>query len=816
MIKHHLKTAWRTMVKDKTYATINILGLTIGLAACMLVFTVVIDELSYDKFWSRSDDLYTAYEDRKMGDGLYQKHPHTTARLGKALKDNFPEVEQFSEISAREQRFRIGPENPDGILARVLEADTNALAMFDFESVDGRLPTFVSGQKNLLITESFRDRHFNGQDPTGQIIDDVPSWSDEKESFLITGVIKDIPQNTHLRADAIALTKPTSTQLSKDGVWGGQKVYYLLKPGTDVQAFTQKMNDWVQQYIDNPKQKEKIFGLQPLTEIYLNSDHDSNIAVKGNRNTIYILTGVGALLLLIACINFVNLSTARAMKRLKETGVRKILGAQRGQLAGQFLTESLLFFLVSTLLAIGLYALGLPVVESFIGHPLVHSLLASPGIFGATLLLIFFISIITGAYPAWLLSGFNPSNTLRGRLFQGTIVSAGSLRKALVVIQFAIAVVVLIALLVVTNQVNYLANKPIGYNKENLLHISMRNWDNKGETFKTELKKLPGIEAVSFAGWNPANGNATITLQQLDHPFKDGEKIDIQFLVADFDFAETIGLELQSGRYLDAAFGADVYDVWAPIKKNMDRAETSTYMNSRSSIITATTAKMFGVQETGALIPKIGFPPVGIVKDFHRESLHHALGPLFIVGRDSSEHSLQMFIRTTPGMERQAQESLVTLYRDFYPDRLLGAEWVTDILDRQYEAEQKQQTLFSFFSGLMLFLSTMGVFGLVVHAAQQRVKEIGIRKVLGASVAGIVRLLSTDFVKLVLIAVVVGSPIAWWAMNKWLEDFAYRIEIQWWMFAAAGLVAVVIALLTVSWQAVRTALANPVDSLRDE
>ncbi|MBK1441205.1 ABC transporter permease [Parapedobacter sp. ISTM3] len=813
MIKHHLKTAWRTMGKDKTYATINILGLTIGLAACMLVFTVVIDELSYDKFWSRSDDLYTAYEDRKMGDGLYQKHPHTTARLGKALKDNFPEVEQFSEISAREQRFRIGPENPDGILARVLEADTNALAMFDFESVDGRLPTFVSGQKNLLITESFRDRHFNGQDPTGQIIDDVPSWSDEKESFLITGVIKDIPQNTHLRADAIALTKPTSTQLSKDGVWGGQKVYYLLKPGTDVQAFTQKMNDWVQQYIDNPKQKEKVFGLQPLTEIYLNSDHDSNIAVKGNRNTIYILTGVGALLLLIACINFVNLSTARAMKRLKETGVRKILGAQRGQLAGQFLTESLLFFLVSTLLAIGLYALGLPVVESFIGHPLVSSMLTNPGIFGAALLLIFFISIITGAYPAWLLSGFNPSNTLRGRLFQGTIVSAGSLRKALVVIQFAIAVVVLIALLVVTNQVNYLANKPIGYDKENLLHIGRRTWEGKGETFKTELKKLPGIEAASIASWSPVDGSGSFYYTSFYHPLKDNEKIDVHFIVADFDFASTLGFELQRGRHLDAAYGTDAYDMEASWQ--MDSLELSQYVNSRSALVTASAAKMLGIQELGMPIPKLGYPPVGVLQDFHRESLHHALGPVFILGGQNPDYAM-MFIRTTPGMEKQAQESLMKLWREIYPNRLLDAQWVADILDRQYEAEQKQQTLFSFFSGLMLFLSAMGVFGLIVHATQQRVKEIGVRKVLGASVAGIVRLLSTDFVKLVLIAVVVGSPIAWWAMNKWLEDFAYRIEIQWWMFAAAGAVAVTIALFTVSWQAVRAALANPVDSLRDE
>ena len=813
MIKNHLKTAWRTMVKDKTYATINILGLTIGLCACMLVFNVVIDELSYDKFWSRADDLYKVYEDQRMGEGLHQKQPHTHDRLGKALKDNFPEMEQFSEISAREQQFRIDSENPDGVVAQVLNADTNALSMFDFESIDGRLPAFVAGQTNLLITESFRDRHFKGQDPTGLVIEDIPSWSGEKQTFLITGVIKDIPQNTHLRADAIALTPPTNAQLSKDGYWGGGTVYYLLKPGTDAQAFTKKMNDWVQNYIENPATKHQTFGLQPLTEVYLDSDFDSSLTVRGNRNTIYILIGVGALLLLIACINFINLSTARAMKRLKETGVRKILGARRSQLIGQFLTESLVFFFVSTLLSMILYTLALPVIESFIGHALVHSLLTNSGIFGVMLVLLFAISLITGAYPAWLLSGFNPSNTLRGKLFQGSIVSAGSMRKALVVLQFAIAIAVLVALLVVRHQINYLANKPLGYDKENLLHIGLRNWESKGETFKTELKKLPGIEAVSIAGWNLVDGSATFRTHPVDHPLKNGEKIELQFIIADFDFPQTLGFKLQEGRYLNAAYGTDAFDLLASWR--MDSLENSQYIRSRSALITASTAKMFGVQELGVSIPKWGYSPVGILEDFHRESLHHALGPTIILGNPNPDYS-RMFIRTTPGMARQAQESLVTLWREIYPNRLLDAQWATDILDKQYEAEQKQQALFSFFSGLMLFLSAMGVFGLIVHAAQQRVKEIGIRKVLGASVASIAGLLSKDFVKLVLIAVVVASPIAWWIMSKWLEDFAYRIDIQWWMFAVAGLTAVGIALLTVSWQAIRAAVANPVDSLRDE
>lgn len=813
MIKQHLKTAWRTMVKDRTYATINILGLTIGLAACMLVFTVVIDELSYDKFWSRADDLYKVYQDKKMGDGLYQKGPYTPAQLGKALKDNFPEVAQFSQISVLEQRFRIDQENPNGIATRVLHADTNALDMLDFEPVDGKLPNYITGQTNLLITERFRNTYFKDQNPIGQTIDDVPSWSEAKQTFLITGIIKNIPENTHLRADVVALTKPTNAQLSKDGYWGGGRVYYQLKPGTDVQVFTKKMNDWVRHYIENPKERQQAYGLQPITDVYLNSDYDSAITVRASQSTIYILIAVGILLLLIACINFVNLSTARAIKRFKETGIRKTLGAQRSQLVGQFLTESLLFFLVGSLLAIGLYALALPVIESFMRHVLVHSILVDPGIFSVTILLIFTVSIITGAYPAWILSGFKPSNTLRGKFFQGSLISADGMRKALVIVQFSIAISVLVALLVVRHQINYLVNKPIGYDKENLLHIGLRTWEGKGETFANELKKLPGIEAASIAGWSPVDGATTFYRPSFDHPFKDNEKIEIQFIVADFDFAKTLGFKLQHGRYLDATHGTDVFNLQSTWE--MDSLEQSRYIDSRSALVTVSTAKLLGIEEMGRSVPKLGYRPVGVLADFHRESLHHAMGPIFILGDPNPDYA-RMFIRTTPGMEQRAQQSLVKLWKEFYPNRLLDAQWVTDILDKQYEAEQKQQTLFSFFSGLMLFLSGMGVFGLMVHAAQQRVKEIGIRKVLGASVRSVVTMLSKDFVKLVLLAVVIASPIAWWVMNRWLNDFAYRINIQWWMFAVAGLAAVAIALLTVSWQAIRAAMANPVDSLRDE
>ncbi len=815
MIGNYFKIAWRTIARDKTYSAVNIAGLTIGLCASLLVGTVVMDELSYDRFWSRSDDLYKVITSSEMGDGAYTRFPASPVGLGYALKENFPEMEEFSAISPNQVRFRIEKDDPDGIAVDLVVADTNAVKLLDLKAVSGQLAPFVAGHRNLLITERLRDKHFKGENPVGKIIQDISSWSDEPQLYIITAVIRDIPSNTHLRTEAIVLEKPDDdlVGLSKQGLGGLRSFYYLLKPGTDPAAFTVKINTWFQNFMEEPGFSKYRFDLQPITEIYLQSGSQDGLMTKGNIRTVYILIGVGSMLLLIACINFVNLSLARVIKRLKETGVRKVLGAQRRQLIIQFVAESVLYFAISAGFAIGLYGLAIPVVESFLRHALANTLLTNFTAFIFTLVLILVISALTGAYPAWLLSGLKPANTLRGKLGQSLVLNTGSLRNALVVTQFAISVIALVALGVVRSQLRYLDSKDIGYQKDNLLHIDRHSWEGKGQTFKTELKKMPGISAGSIAGWNPADGRTSSFNFGVEDPFQEGRKISAYFIEADFDFVQTMGFELLDGRDLDATRGTDVYNSGSV--SEMNKKELENYQNSRSSLVTASTAKQLGISELGVPVPKLGFPAVGILKDFHRESLHHALGPVFILGKDNPDYA-GMFIRTLSGMEKQAQESLVQLWKTFYPDRPLKAQWVTDILNKQYEAEQRQQALFSFFGGLMLFLSAMGIFGLIVHATGQRIKEIGIRKVLGASVVSIVRLFSAGYVKLVCLAILVASPVAWWLMSKWLENFAYRIKIQWWMFAGAGLAAVTIALLTVSWQAIRSAVANPVETLRNE
>ena len=810
MIKNHIKVAFRTLGKNKVYSLINILGLTIGLAACMLVATVVIDDLSYDKFWKRSDDLYKVNMINKMADGLYDKQSYSYSGLGAALADQFPELENYTALDVFDQHLRKNEGDQDVISVKGIRGDSSLLEMLDFEIITKGKPPFVAGKTNLFITESFRDLHFPEEDPVGKLL----YWgtSQTEPELIITAVIKDIPHNTHLRAQVIAFTERTKQELSKEGFGSMNKNYFLLRSGTSPILFANKVNGWLADYMTGSRVQE--IELQSIKDIYLHSEFDEHLEVKSTVQTVYIFSAVGALLLIIACINFINLSTARALKRLKETGVRKILGAKRGELVMQFLVESFLFFSISITLACILYVLSIQPLQNFIGHQLAFTFISSVSPLFLLLVSVLILSVLSGLYPAWLLSGFKPANSLKGKLINNTGFVSNWVRQSLVVLQFTLAIVVMVALLVVDQQLTYLGKKDLGYDRENLLYTGRVSWDGKSEAFKTELKKIAGVEAVSIAGWDPSSGGGNM-YNTFDHPLKEGEKFKANFILADFDFPQTMKLKLKEGRFLDSQYGNDFYSMdstWG-----MSKEKYEVYRDSRSLITTNSTAKMLGIDSLGHLIRNVGFRTAGIIADFHNESLHHVAGPLFILAQqDAGRGADPMFIRIASGNGKKTIPAITSLWKQFYPDRVLDIKWVSDILALQYEAEQKQRTLFVFFSNLMLFVSALGVFGLIVHAAEQRVKEIGIRKVLGASVTGIVKMLSGDFVKLVFIAIFIASPIAWWAMNKWLQDFAYRIDIEWWMFALAGMMAIVVAIFTGAMQAVKAAVANPVESLRDE
>jgi len=559
--------------------------------------------------------------------------------------------------------------------------------------------------------------------------------------------------------------------------------------------------------VKNPYQ----FEFQPMKNIYLHSDFAETLSVKGDYKNVFILSGVAILLLIIACVNFVNLSTARVIYRLKETGVRKVLGAERRQLVFQFLIESFLLFSVATILATTIYQFSLQPIQNFLEHLLSKTLFSSFTFFSIAFGVVLLISLLSGLYPALILSGFKPAVTLKGKLSSGSFSGQNFVRKSLVVLQFSISIFVIVAMIVVQQQVSFMKTKDIGFDKNNLMYIGFVSWEGKGASFKDELLKQQGIVSASITQWTPTS--AGYMIREIDDPNHEENTIRVNYIYGDIDLAKTLGLRLKKGRLLDRQFAADTLNL--DVIMEMDSATSTVKMKRQSSLITTYTAKLLHVNELNTPIKNALTTPVGIIEDIHSETLKKSIQPTVFTAEDSPTYG-GMLVKIKPGFERQVMASLNNTWRQFYPNKLLDIKWVDEMINDEYKAESKLQQLFMFFSSLSMFLAALGVLGLIVQAIAERVKEIGIRKVLGASAVGIVKMLSSDFVKLIFIAVFIASPIAWWAMNQWLKDFAYRIEVQWWMFGMAGVLAIVVAVVTVSFQAIKAAIANPVDSLRDE
>ena len=810
MIKNHINIALRNLQRNKVYSLINILGLTIGLAACLLVSTVVIDDLSYDRQWKNAKDIYRIISIDKSNINAEGRFPQSLTGLGPEFKRTFPEVAEYCRMNNTDNRIKIGNDK-DGVVLNVLSAEPSVWNVLDFTIISGTPQKFVKGYTNLIISEKIKKQYFPKTDPIGRLVYNMPEFG-KANAYLITGVIKDIPSNTHLRADIMQI-KEYSTyddQLNKDGDGTFLPQYLLLKPGTSVSNFTAKINKWYKNYMP-PGKASYAYELQPLRDVYLKSDFSNAQAIQGSMRNVYIFAGVAILLLLIACINFINLTTARALKRLREAGIRKVLGAGRKQLIGQFLFESLFFFLISFVLGIVFYNIFIVSVERFLEHPLSLKLYSNIALFTATCGFVLLVSVLTGLYPAFLLSGRNPLETINGKL--NTSTGGVVLRKGLVVLQFIISIAIIISAFVVHNQLQFIDRKDLGYDKNNLLSINFSSWDNKGTAFKQGILKLPGVENASICSWAPANGGGTMSVK-FDDPSKKGNKINVWYIEGDVDLVATLKLQLKNGRLLDPNLYTDAVNADS-LSNSKAYGEINKEQLVQPVIITEFTAKTFNVHQLNF---KSNFPegtPVGIIKDFNNESLHSTIEPTVIRAISNPQYG-GMLVRIRPNSTKQALSGIQQIWHRFYPEKLLQYTWTDESLKAQYKTEQKLQQLFTFFSLLVVFLACLGLFGLAAFTAEQRIKEIGIRKVLGASVSGITALLSKEFLKLVFIASLIAWPIAWYAMNRWLQDFAYRINIQWWIFVLAGGLAILIAFVTVSFQSIKAAMANPVKSLRSE
>ena len=810
MIRNYLKIAARNLWRNKLYSLISIVGLTIGLSACLLVATVVLDNLSYDRWWKNADHICRIVSiDQTTYEGI-ERSSITFTGLGPGLKKLFPEVREYCRMGVAKETFKLSGSG-DPVALNSLHAEPSVWKLLNFQVVKGNPAYYQKGYKNLVITEKVRAQYFGDADPVGKVVTDVPEFG-KPGQCIITGVIKDIPANTSLHADLLEVEemRPDFDILHPEGYGARSEQYLLLQPGTSVADLEARANNWLGHYLTDKSLRHSLM-LQPMKDIYLYSADISGPGQPlGDIKNVYIFSGVAAFLLLIACINFVNLTAARALKRVREAGIRKVLGADRRELLAQFLFESLLFFGIAFVLGLVVYILFLGSVETYLGHPLVLTLESNLLLFSSTCGIVLLVSVLTGLYPASLVSKQNPVLTLKGKLT--TAIGSDTVRKVLVVTQFTIAIIVVSITILVQQQLHFIDSKDLGYDKSNLLHLNEISWDGKGVTFKNEVLTIPGVSAATITTWSPLAGGGGFRLDT-DDPQHKGNKLRAWYIDADLDFVRTMGLHLEKGRLLEAKFGADALNADSLMGKGL--SELMTAQIRQPVLMTAFTATAFAINNLNQQVNGIIGQPVGVINNFNIESLRTAMSPVFIRANKSVARG-SMLIRVQRGSERRVLDGIYRSWGRFFPDKIFKYGWADEELRAQFASERKLRQLFSFFSFLILFLAALGLFGLTTFMAEMRVKEIGIRKVLGASVAAISFALSKDFVKLVLLAALIATPIAWYFAHQWLQSYSYRIEIPWWLFAFSGAAATLVALATISYQIIKAALANPVKSIRNE
>lgn len=820
MIRNLLITALRNLRKNKFFSALNILGLGIGMAVFLLIAQYVHFERSYENFIPGNEDIYRVKLEAYSGNELIMASAENYPGAGPTLKNELPEVISYARLynMGYKNNVIITNENgkPDPIAfkqRRFLYADSAFLPMMAYPMLKGNTKTALALPFTAVISEKYAKMYFGNEDPVGKTLrlkDD--DFTDEL--VTVTGVFKDVPSNTHIKFDVLFSYSTLYTrgdwaiQRYREG-WRRKDMYTFirLRPGTNRGKIEARLPAIVAKYKPELKesQQKQLLGLQPLKDIHLNSDLSEEAEPNGNAKTVFFLGLIGIFVLLIAWINYVNLSTARALERAKEVGVRKVIGAVKGQLISQFLTEAALINLLAVSIAWGLVFLFLSPFNTLSGLELDPSYLTQPWFIILLAGLWLGGSLLSGFYPALVLSSFKPITVLKGKLKtnnQGIL-----LRKGLVVMQFMASIALIAGTFIVYRQLNYIMSKGLGMNLDQVLVVERPGIADTSDiarhfavdVFRNELKKNPSILAVSASLTVPGKQREfKATIKKLGVA---GDSVIVRRNSMDYDFLDVFKMKLLAGRKFSADHPQD---------------------DDTSVIITESVARLLNYKRPGdavgqtLFVSEWGWKPivVGVVNDYHQVSLKKALDPsLFSCAIYGAEYySIRINTNNLPQTLQHVQQT----WAKAFPGNPFEYFFLDDYFNKQYANERKFGKLFTTFAILAIIIGCLGLFGLSAYTANQRMKEIGIRKVLGASVTDITTMLSKDFIKLVTIAIVVASPIAWFIMNKWLQDFAYRINISLWVFALAGTSALLIALFTVSFQAIKAALSNPVRSLRTE
>ena len=810
MFKNYLKTAYRSLSKNRFYSLINITGLAVGIASCLLIVLFVIDELSYDKFHEKSDRIYRIESDVMFG-GNHFEMPVTPAPMAQTMMADYQEVEitgRFRRIGSHLFKKEINNIKEDDVSF----ADNNIFEIFTIPFIYGDKATALEKPNTMVISKTVAEKHFGNENPVGQQM-----TMDNEDLYEITGVYEDLPVNSHFHLDVMLSME--GNEDAKNTIWVSNNyfTYFVLREDANPEEFQGKMAEMVNTYVF-PQVKQLLnikaedflasgqwvrFNIRPLTDIHLYSNLGFEFEPPGDIKYVYIFSAIAAIILLIALINFMNLSTARSANRAKEVGVRKVLGSYQSHLIKQFLTESILLSILGMAIGLVLAVLALPYFNSLANKSLSIPF-SSPvfimGIIGGSLI----IGVLAGIYPAFYLSAFRPAAVLKGKLNLG--VKSGWLRSSLVVIQFTASIILIVGTLVIYRQLNFIQNKKLGFNKEQVILVEdVYALDDNIEVFKNQILQNSNVLSATITSFLPVSSSRS------DSGFwPEGEQPDelnsvsMQTWSVDHEYIPTMGMEIKEGRNFSMDFPSDSTGIII----NERAAQLFGYENPIGKKVY--TFDDFGPDNNPSMI---SYEIVGVVKNFNFESLHENIGALSM--RIGHSRRFACF-RTNTGNISSVLADIEARWKELGPGQPFQYSFLDDRFNRMYSQESRIGKIAFTFAGLAIFVASLGLFGLAAFTAEQRTKEIGVRKVMGASVASIVILLSKEFGKLILIALVFAIPVSWYFMNGWLQDFHFRVNLGPGVFIIAGAITLLIAWVTMSWQSIKVAIANPVDSLRNE
>ena len=785
MLRNYVKITLRDIKKYKGYSFINIAGLAVGLFCCILILLWVYDERSYDRFHDNSDQIYrVTLLDPNVG--LDKAVAVTPLPLVPALKREIPEITYASRISPSSMEFQYQDSRFE---ERGLLVSSDFLNIFSFPFVQGNPDQALTNLDRIVISEEMAKKIFGNDDPMGQTLK-----SQRGDEFTVTGVIKDIPHQSHLQFEFLINFRYLEQKGMDFNRWSNISffTYVMLEKNVSVQEVNQKITECHNSHIPDLK---VIYKLQLLKHIYLGPVYMFDIALHGNRQSVIAFSLIAAAILAMACINFINLSTARSSRRIIEVALRKVVGANRIMLIRRFMAESMLMTIIATMLAFGALVLFLPVFNTLSGKQLTLAALMNKQMLFSILGMVAFAGLASGAYPSFHLSSLLPVKALKGTSKMST--RSSFLRKMLIIFQYSITIAVIIGVLAAEKQLSFMRNKDLGYDKTQLLVVPMkREMPRQHETLKQRLLQIPNVASAAATSNLPTHLQSASLVDEWEGKSIEGG-VHLKILWVDQDYLKTFDMEMAEGRYFSKERASD----------------QSGFILNQAAI------KEMGMESPigkRAVINDTEGPIIGVVKDFHFRSLHHVIEPMVFIFEPSLFYRMVIKLKPHALKTSETLQNIEALWKEFAPDQQFNYSFLDDELNRLYQSEQLMGTLFRYFSGLTIFIACLGLLGLVSFKAEQRTKEIGIRKVLGATVPGIVWLLSKEFTKWILISNIIAWPIAYYAMHEWLQSFAYRTNLGIGIFILSGLAAFVIALLTVSYQSIKSALADPVDSLRYE